>query len=84
MWAENVKNVRIAQSIQTHVQDRKKFRKFKRMPRSVFICDLDQLSKLHVLEKQEILKCSFGVAWWQRASELNQTALFAGNLFKKN
>lgn len=66
-----------------HVQDRKKFRKFKHMPRSVFICDLDQLSKLHVLEKQEILKCSFGAAWWQWASELNQIAVFAGNWFKK-
>jgi len=51
---------------------------------SVFIHDLDQWSKLNVSEKQEILKkCSFSTAWWQQASELIETALFAGGLFKK-
>lgn len=47
-----------------HTQNRKTFRKFKSLPHHVFICDLDQLSKLHVSEQQEILKkCSFSTAW---------------------
>lgn len=58
--------------------------KFKPVSRGLLIHDLNQLYKLHVLEKKEILKkCSLSTAWWQQAFEWNQTALFAGNLFSK-
>lgn len=67
-----------------HTQDGKNFRKFKPMRHSVLIHDLQQLSKLYALERQLFLKkCSSSTAWWQQSSELNQSALFAGDLFKK-